>query len=435
MDYSFGAHSTNNLLGNAILDTGNIAAKIMLMNRSAKENTPSNLAPLSQEIEAVSYYDAAFADFSVDFGFSREDDDALDNNFRPGSRKVNRYRTGFTMRSLKSGKWDLDGRFLIKGGTFKNFGILNDEDELVLEGGISAHRDFYDITMIVNSSAEYIELGDQNGSFFTVGTTGEWLFMDILSIMAGADFYAFDRPDVPDKGTMTKVYPNLNMDLAITPHSFIRLNYKPGIIAHSFSDIYDNNGLVSITTPMLFEDRNVDFNGELGIRSNSGFSASVGGFFVKTRRSPVFSRSGDFFDIVKDAEIDLAGYRLKSDYNKNNIWGLDGIININKTSLDSGDVPYIPDIEVFLDGYYTLYRSWILRTSLQFYGEHHVEINSDVVEDSFLTIDIGVERKPWKQYLSMYLNLRNITNSKGSWWTDKYKIPGIGLYLGVKVHY
>jgi len=435
LDYSFGAHTMNNLFSKAILDTGNFAAAVKLKNRSANENTPYNMAPLSQGIEIVSYYDASFADFSVNFGFSREDDDALGSKFRPGNREVNRYRAGITVKSLKSGKWDLDGRFLIKGGTFKNFEILNDKDELILDGGISASCDIYDISVIVNSSVKYIELSKQNGSIFTVGATGKWLFMDILGIKTGAVFYAFDKPDLPDKGTTTKAYPILSIDLAITPRSFARLNYKPGITTHSFSDIYDYNGLASITTPMLFEDRNVDFDGEFGIRTGSGFSTSIGAFFVKTRQSPVFSRSGNFFEVVKDAGIDLSGYRLKSEYNSNDIWGLDGIINTNKASWNSGDVPYIPNIEVCLNGYYSFFSSWKLRASLQFYGKHHVDINSDDVENSFFTIDMGVDRKLWKQHLSMYFDLRNITNSKGSWWTNKYKIPGIGLYLGIKAHY
>jgi len=435
LDYSLGVHATNNIFGKAVLDIGNFATAVNFTNRSAKENTPSNIAPLSQGIEVVSYCDASFASFSVNVGLSREDDDTLDSTFRPGSREVNRYRAGITMRSQKSGKWNWDSRFSVKGGTFKNFGILNDKEELVLDGGLSTFGDIYDISVIVNAAAGYIELSEQNGSFFNAETSAERLFMDILSIRAGADFYAFDRPDIPDKGTITKAYPILNMDMAITPYSFVMLNYKPGITIHSFSDIYDDNGLISITTPMLFEDRNVDFNGEFGIRSNSGFSISVGGFFVKTRQQPVFSRSGDFFDVIKDAEIDLSGYILKSKYNRNDIWGLDSVINTNKASWNSGHVPYIPNIEACLNGYYTLFSSWKIRAALQFYGEHYVEINSDDIEDSFFTIDIGVDRELWKQHLSMYFDLRNITNSKGSWWTNKYKIPGIGLYLGVKAHY
>ena len=101
LDYSLGAHATNNIFGKAVLDIGNFATAVNFTNRSAKENTPSNIAPLSQGIEVVSYCDASFASFSVNVGLSREDDDPLDSTFRPGSREVNRYRTGSTMRSQK----------------------------------------------------------------------------------------------------------------------------------------------------------------------------------------------------------------------------------------------------------------------------------------------------------------------------------------------
>ncbi len=435
LDYSLGANATKNLYGKVIFDVGNISATVNLKNRSAKENTITNMAPLSQGIEAVSYYDASFADFSLNFGLSREDDDALDINFRPDSRDVNRYRAGITMKSYNYGKWTFESRFIVKGGTFKNFVVLNDRDELILDGGISTNGIIFNIPVAAHSSAEYIKLGEQYGSILTAGTTVEWLFMDILNFRTGFDFYAFDKPDIPDKNTVTKVYPNFNTDLAITPYSFIRLNYKPGIITHSFSEIYDSNGLVSINNPILFEDRNFDFDGEFGIRSNKDLSVSVSYFKIKTRRMPVFSRFGNFFDIINNAEIDFSGYRLKSGYNRNEIWGLDGNITKNKASWDSGDVPFIPNIEVFLDGYYKLYSSWELRASMQFYGKHYVDINSDDIEDSFFTVDFGIEKKLWKQYLSMYLDFKNVTNSKGSWWTDRYKIPGTGIYFGVKAHY
>ncbi|HDY88753.1 MAG TPA: hypothetical protein ENH82_11670 [bacterium] len=442
LEYTLGTHNTNNLFGKVSFDSGKTGVSLHLINRLAEENTLNNMAPLSQEFEAVGYYQASFADIAMDFGLLNGDDDGLSSNFRPGNQEINLYRMGITLNSLKYKNWNIKGMFSFKGGTFKNFVIddkIDDRDESVFDGGISASGKIYDISLIINTSGEYIELGDSNGSLFSTGIMGEWLFMNALGIKAGADFHAFA---MPDEDTKKKVYPVLNMDLALTSHAFVKLNYKPGVKTYSFRDIYDDNGLVTINTPMLFEERDVDFDGEIGIRFHQNLTASAGGFVIETKRPPVYTRSGDFFDVVNDAEINISGYSLKSRYNKNNIVELEGIFKINNASWNfTGEVPYIPDIEARLGGYMIPRKFWKIRASMQFYGEHYVEkyskdvINSDEVEDSFLTIDIGVDRELWKKYISMYMDLRNITNSKGSWWTDKYKIPGIGIYLGVRAHY
>jgi len=439
LDYFFGVHTTNNVFGKASFDSGNMAATVRFLNRSSKENTPDNTALLSQEIEAVGYYDTSDANYSLALGFSREDDDALNRNLRPGSHEVNRYRAVVTIKPSIYETWNPAGQFSMKGGTFMNYekptaiNTLIDKDELVFDGGFSVSRNSNNFIATGRATIEYIKLGGDSGTLISTGITGDWLFMNILGIRAGTDFYTFA---MPAENTKVKVYPKLNIDWAITPDIFVKLNYKPGIITHSFSDIYDNNGLVTIKTPMLFEDRKVDFDGEFGFRLRSGLSTSLGGFFMKAKRPPVFSRSGNFFDVVQDAEIELSGFRLSASYNRNDRWEVNGLINFNKVTWNfSGHVPYIPSIETHINGYFIPYKFWKLRASLQFNGEHHVEINKDDRADSFLTIDLGVDRVLWKQYISMYLDLRNITNSKGSWWTDTYQIPKIGLYIGIKAHY
>ena len=439
LDYFFGAHTTNNVFGKASFDIDNMAATVKLLNRSSEENTPDNTAPLSQEIEATGYYDASGANYSLALGFSREDDDALNRNLRPGSHEVNRYRAVITIKPSILKAWNMAGQFSMKGGTFMNYekptaiSILIDKDELVFVGGFSLSRHSTNFTATNKTNVEYIKLGGDIGTLISTGITGDWLFMNVLGIGAGADFYVFA---MPAENTEVKVYPKLNMDWAITPDIFVKLKYKPGIITHSFSDIYGNNGLVTIKTPMLFENRKVDFEGEFGFRSRSGLSTSLGGFFMKAKHPPVYNRSGDFFDVVQDAEIELSGFRLTTSYNRNDILEVNGLINLNKVTWNfSGHAPYIPSIEAYLDGYFIPRRFWKLRASLRFTGEHYVEINKDDIEDSFVTIDLGVDRELWKQYISLYLDLRNITNSKGSWWTDTYQIPEIGLYIGIKAHY
>ena len=418
-------------MGSVSVVGNNKGLTVNFRNRSAEEHTSTNISPLSQEIEAVGYLDASIANFSLDFGISREDDNGLSRDFRPGNQKTNRYRSVLTIKPLVSENWDLTGRLLLKGGKFTNFNITEDENETVVDVGITASRNIRSMILILHSSGKYVGLGDINGSTFSTGVLGEWLFMDNLSFRAGAEFYAFA---MPDEETENKIFPNVHMDWAMTPHSFVKLNFKPGIITHSFSDIYLKNGLVTSKTPVLFEKRTVDLDGELGLRSGSEFSVSAGAFYIETERPPVFRRSGDFFDVVKGAKIDFSGFRLKSAYQRNNVWGLNGIIT--KTSWNfSGNVPYIPSIEAHFNGFYIPYRFWKIRALLLFTGKHYIDVDSDETKGSFFILDLGVDRELWKQYLSMYLDIRNITNSKGTWWTERYQIPGVGLYVGIKAHY
>ena len=437
MEYTFGTHKTNDLFGKISINSSNSGFSAGIINRSSEENTPDNMAPLSQEFDAAGYYNASNnTHISLDFGLLREDDDALGFGLRPGSRELNLYRASISLGSSMFEKWDINGRLSFRGGTFKNFGIVDEEDETVVSGGISTTGNLHDVILLINTSGKYIKLGDSSGTAFSAGALGEWLFMNALGIKIGADFHAFA---MPYEDTVSKVYPVVNIDLAITPHAYIKLDYKPGIKTYSFSDIYDNNGLVTMNVPMLFEERSVDFEGEFGVRFLTHFTASAGGFAIKTKRPPVYSRSGDFFDVVKDAEIDLSGFVMKSTYDRKNIMGLDFELKFTNASWASGnfsgEVPYIPGMEAGLEGYFIPHRLWKIRASLLFYGEHYLEINSDDKEKSFYTLDIGVDRQLWKKYISMYMDLRNITKSKGSWWTDKYKIPGIGLYVGIKAHY
>ena len=111
-------------------------------------------------------------------------------------------------------------------------------------------------------------------------------------------------------------------------------------------------------------------------------------------------------------------------------------MTFNNTSWNfPGDVPYIPDIEGIVDGYYRLYRFWRLNGRLRFMGEHHVRNGSAAVEDGFFTVDLGIERSLLNEHLSIYFDVRNITNTEGAWWTGQYEIPGAGMYIGLKAAY
>ena len=115
--------------------------------------------------------------------------------------------------------------------------------------------------------------------------------------------------------------------------------------------------------------------------------------------------------------------------------GLTSELTINNATWNmSGEVPYIPVGEAFVSGYFLPYRLWTVRGSLNYMNKHYVETGLDDAVDWFVTMNCGVERELWKYY-RLYIYLRNITNFKRSWWTSQYKIPGIGLYAGLKMEY
>ena len=87
-----------------------------------------------------------------------------------------------------------------------------------------------------------------------------------------------------------------------------------------------------------------------------------------------------------------------------------------------------------IHGYMAPYKKWLFRGAIHFFGEHYLEIDSDDTAGSFFTIDLGAERE-LLSFLSVYIDIRNITNNDGTWWTSQYQIPGIGLYAGLKSRY
>ena len=153
---------------------------------------------------------------------------------------------------------------------------------------------------------------------------------------------------------------------------------------------------------------------------------------------PVFSRiaidvdekSIDFYKVVEGSEVEIRGARLKFQYETGGRLSLGGRMIMNDV-LDN--VPYIPELEAVLNGSYRLHRFWSLYGAFRYYGAHYIETTSTAQEDGFFTLDIGVNREIWKQYLGMYIELRNLTNQEGTWWTSQYKIPGTGIYTGLKV--
>ena len=169
---------------------------------------------------------------------------------------------------------------------------------------------------------------------------------------------------------------------------------------------------------------------------------SLGLFFNRSDRALVFNRAGNYFDTVAGASVEVTGLRLRTSYHREDSWGFDGELYINDAKCTypvsgvekTGDAPYIPGIKSMIKGYLVPARKWLLHGTVNIVGSHTVQTGSTDEVDPFLTVDCSVERELMK-YLSVYVDVRNITNSDGAWWTNQYRIPGTGLYGGFKVHY
>ena len=437
-DIFLGSRTLTDIWGKASLDKGNGAGTVKVINRQAKEHTQTNMAPTTQEIEGIGYFDVSRTRFSAAFGLAREDDDLSGNRFRSRDREVTQYRGDLSLRTTLLKSLDITSKFNVKGGTYKDFEIPYDENGVIVGGDICAVGDLYDITVVTNITSDFIKLGDDNGSIFSSGIKGQLLLLSNLGFQAGANFYV---SAVPDEDAKTRIYPEASLDWAVSKSLFVKVSYKPSVIRNSFGDIYAQNGLVK-PVPMLFEDNKTHIDSEIGLRFASRGLISAGMFYDRSERALVFNRSGNFFDVVRNASVELTGFRLRTRYDKEKNWGFNGELFINDSTCtcpvpggkQSGDTPYIPGVKSVIHGYWVPYKLWTLRTSVNFIGKHSVDITSDDEVVSFLTIDCGVERELWN-YLSVYTDIRNITNSEGAWWTNQYGIPGIGLYIGLKARY
>lgn len=96
-----------------------------------------------------------------------------------------------------------------------------------------------------------------------------------------------------------------------------------------------------------------------------------------------------------------------------------------------GDVPYMPAFKSIIDGYVMPGGKWKLTGRMSVFGEHYVAAGSNKTVDGFMTLDCGVERAVLRS-LAAYVEIHNITNAEGAWWTSQYQIPGTGLFAGIR---
>ena len=408
------------------------AATLRFSSRAQKENTPSNLAPSVREVSGSGYYDSSYGDISFNMGLRSEREGILSDRYRSRDRKMERYTGDIGITTVPFASWDLKGRFALSGGRYRDDELSTHRGEFNLAGDATLSGVIEEVTVTAVSQADYLRLGTDFGTLFALGGTGAALPLDGLGIKAGAMFYA---SAMPGKDTRMRFYPEFSADWTISPRSFAKLAFKPRMITHSFGDIYGLNGLTTVDVPLLFEDRMLDLTADYGVRIHPELTLTAGMFVERSADAPVFSSKESLFEVVPGARVTTSGFRLGAQYNQSH-WSADGRFTSRDTSWNfSGKVPYSPEVELEANGRLIPREQWLIRGTVRYYGKHFVARDSDATEKEFMTLDAGAERSfPW-YHMKAVFEIRNLTNSRGAWWTDEYRIPGIGVYAGLTARY
>lgn len=427
-----GARTPLNLGLSASYDEEDRAATLRFSSRSQKENTSTNLAPSVREISGSGYYDAPYGDISFNLGLRSEREEVFSDRFRSRDRRMERYTGDIGILTVPFASWDLRGRLALSGGRYRDDELHTSRGELNLEGETTLSGVVEEVSVTAVSRANYLRLGTESGSLFSLGGAGEVLPLDGLGIRAGA---MLTVSAMPGKEGRVRFYPEVSADWTISPRTFAKLAFKPRVITHSFGDIYSMNGLVTTDVPLLYEDRSLDLTADYGVRLLPDLTCTAGVFVTRSANAPVFSGKGDLFEIVPGARVTTSGIHLGAEYSQPQ-WGADGQFTTRDASWNfSGDVPYIPMVELEANAHLIPRELWLLRGSARYTGKHYTVRDSDATEKGFLTLDVGAEREfPW-YHTKATLEIRNLLNSRGAWWTGEYRMPGIGLYAGLTARY
>ncbi|MFC1511994.1 hypothetical protein ACFL5H_02220 [Candidatus Latescibacterota bacterium] len=437
-DYTGGALKTNDLYAKMGWAGGSGGGTVRFTHWSGEANTPTNLAPTAQDIDATFYQHTFFGDLTLGAGYTRQYDDMLSRSFRPDNRELIRLRGEASLGTELGSRWSARGRARFIGGTYTNLITVNENEEMFLAGGGDIAGEMLGGTITLRAETDYYSIEDASGSSLTAGGNCSWLLGRAVGFTAGALVSTFA---MPSEDTEVRVYPTAALDIRMTSRLSVRASYQPRLVTHTFGDIYDMNGMAALTTPLLYEDRSSAAAGEIGIRLTPGLSISAGWSQRIAENAPVFTRTvepggGEFYEIVTDAEVTLRTVSVAGSYQSGSRLEIDGEFRSQEASWNlPGDVPYIPDVEGVLIGSYLLGNVWKVVTQAHFHGEHFVEVNSEETEDSFFVIDLGIERSLFRESTTLSLNLKNLTDQDGSWWSGGYRIPGFGFYFGVRTHY
>ena len=438
IEYTGGAMKTNDLYAKTGWAGESGGGTVGFTHWSGEANTPENLAPTAQDIDAAFYRHTYFGDLTIGAGYTSQSGDAPSSTLRPDNRELTRFRGEAALATGLGSRWSARGRARFTGGTYTNLVTENENDETSVAGGGNITGAMLGGAVTLRVDTDYYSLEDASGSSLTAGGTCSWLIGKAIGFTAGALVSTFA---MPSEDTEVRVYPQAALDIRMTPRFYLRASYEPRLVTHTFGDIYDANGMVTLATPLLYEDRSSAVAGEIGFGLPADLSVSAGWSRSVSDNMPVYTRTtmaggGEFYDIVPGAEVTLSTVSVAGSYHPGGSLEVDGEFRSQEASWNlSGDVPFIPDMEGTVTGSYRLGNVWKCVARGHFYGEHFVETDSTDTEDSFFVIDLGVERSLFRGSTTLSLDLRNLTDQDGAWWSGNYRIPGFGLYFGIRTHY
>ena len=427
----------------ASVDIGKLAGTVTLDDRHARENTPANDAPQSQDVEVAGYGTVAGIASSAAFRFTREDEDVLGGMLRFNDRSVSGFGGSMSARAGLGTNWDSVARVSFDTVGYEDTDIKKNENDVSFTGDAHLTGDFWISTIRFDAEYDYSKFGADSGSIVKAGAIALFNPFAGLGIGVGAAFYGSAVPD--GDGLDGEVYPDVTVDWAFSRSLFARARYNPGVVRRSVSDIYQENGLYDFGLPMLFEKRTLNAGGEIGWRFAETSSASVGMFRISVENALVFkpTTGNSVFAVIPEMETTISGVRAKVSFRPGERWGVDGLAVFRETTCDSlttagavsGDVPFIPSFEARADGFFRLVGELRLTGTARFHGKYNyyddASPGSKVSEDGFFTVDCGIEH-PVFTVMTAWFMIRNLTDSAGSWWTANYKIPSVGFYGGIR---
>jgi hypothetical protein len=423
-----GAMTPYNMRLKGSLDNDGTAFTYAAAARSSERNTPELSIPEAREFSLTGYM--PLAGFRASAGLSYSGGGDPDDSFRGRDRTRSDIGGVVTLHDDHNDAWDLSGIARFHRGSYQDGDIALDESDMLIDSALSLSGELYDVSVTADGEFDYVSFGDDMGSLFQAGVDGSLLLLDGLGCTIGGRFYTFA---LPDKSTKVRIYPDITFDWALGPRMFFRAGYTPGIQRRTFGDIHDMNGL-AMPVAMLFEDTNIALDAEIGIRMGRS-EVSLVGFHRSTDGALVFSRSGAHYAVMPDAELEETGFGVEARLRRFSRLDLDGSITVTDATWNgAGEVPYVPEIAGDADAVFHLTDGWRITGRMRFRAEQYVEAGLNDTADGFLMLDIGIERT-LLAYLDLAVELRNMTNAEGYWWSAPYEVPGAGLFAAIRGRY
>jgi hypothetical protein len=401
--------------------------------RSRNENTPTNLAPSVRTLEGSGYLDTGYGRFALDLGATAEKEGAMADRFRSRDRKMNLYSFELRGNPVPGKSWTVNERIRFEGADYHDGELAFDRSGSDITGSVAMSREGDDLSVSVSAEGCHAAFGAASGSLLALGGTAGFNPIDPMRVTAGADFTLYGSSG---HGAKARLTPTVSAEWAVSPRSFLKLNAAPRVILHSFNDLYRMNGLVTQKVPLVFEERTLDLSAEYGCALDSEFAVDGRVFLTRSVHPPLFGASGAFFDVIGDSRVTVKGGRAEIRWEPNARRGVESSMTVRSAGwTHPGKVPFLPSWESETTGHVEVLRDWTFRSTLRLTAGHATGNPLTGRVSGFGTLDAGAERRLFGGRASLTLDMRNLLNSDGAWWSEEYPIPGIGLYAGIRADY